>query len=77
MKLTPTIAGNLGNLDNVSTAGAAAGDLLRFDGTNWVKFTPETVVVPLTFDFTITCNGDGTITGAASVASTATAWKAP
>jgi hypothetical protein len=56
----------LDGLSNVSTAGKLTNDLLKWNGTNWVNFTPNY----LSGNQTITLSGDVTGSGTTAISAT-------
>lgn len=58
----PEDIGDLGDVDTTSDA-PSSGDLLQFDGTNWVPYTPEAITVPFTIPFLLDGGGDTIGTG--------------
>jgi hypothetical protein len=59
--LTPPV--NITDLGDVDLAGIATGDLLQFDGTNIVKYTPQPISVPFLIPFVLDGAGSAISTG--------------
>lgn len=55
-----TVPQILDDLADVESKEPSEGDLLQFNGTKWVPFTPGIYEIPDEFD--VTCNEDGTFT---------------
>jgi hypothetical protein len=73
-----TIPDTIDDLDDFSGT-PATGDLLQYDGTDWVPYTPEAITVPYSAQFIIDGGGIEIADGIAGdiripVASTITSW---
>jgi hypothetical protein len=57
-----TIPDEIADLDDFSGT-PSTGDLLQWDGTDWVPYTPEAIDVPVGFSYTIDGGGIAVTTG--------------
>lgn len=53
----------LSDLDDADTSGATTGDLLRYDGSDWVPHTPTAITIPHSLNYTIDGGGSTITTG--------------
>lgn len=57
------IPADISDLSDVDTTGAANGDLLQYDGTDWVPYTPEAIDVTVGAAIIIDGGGSAITTG--------------